>query len=363
MKLFNFDHGLTSATTFTVGPFTITITDEHIANLGKLPQREKQHYGSDAFHQPLVTQTPQSPGEFLETACAHLNGAPQPSRLFPKSAADNCVWDLILLLSFITGRRVYEESNLEWDPHRNYVDRMIPPHDVPVLTNYFWSKLTELATQKLSDALNCIVNAPLAPEAIGWGMYASAAQDATVTSWTSRNRQSKYPDAEKLLALQADIAEFLAKHEMSQETIADFTVRINGSLGQPSALLKLQWFLKAMGVYPDNPTPEQVTRLKALNTVRNAVVHSGAVRVDKVPVDAMDRIAIAVILVMQDIVEFYLMRHAFDIKDGLTVPMHLRLRGFFFDGKLGGQRVFEEDYASYIARAEQTWMTDFRLEM
>jgi hypothetical protein len=87
------------------------------------------------------------------------------------------------------------------------------------------------------------------------------------------------------------------------------------------------------------------------------------VRVNKVPVDAMDRIAIAVILVMQDIVEFYLMRHAFDIKDGLTVPMHIRIRDFFFNGRLGGQRVFEEDYAAYIARAEQAWMTDFRLGM
>lgn len=363
MKLFNFDHGLKSPTTFTVGPFTITVTEEHIENLSKLPRREEQLYSSDAFHQPIVTQTPRSPGEFLETACALLNGAPQPSRLFPKSDADDCIWDLILLLSFITGRRVYEDSDLEWDPHRNYGDRMMPPHDIPILANYFWSKLPELATQKLSDALNCIVNAALAPEAIGRGMYSSAALDATVTSWTSRNKQSIYPDAEKLLALRAEVAELLAKHEMGQETIADFTARINSSLGRPSALLKLQWFLQAIGVYPDNPTAEQVTRLKALNTVRNAVVHSGAVRVDKVPTDAMDRIAIAVILVMQDIVEFYLMRHAFGITDGLTEPMRSRVRSFFFDGKLGGQRVFEEDYATYIARAEQAWMNNFRIEM
>jgi hypothetical protein len=218
-----------------------------------------------------------------------------------------------------------------------------------------------LAEWKLADALSCLVHIPLAPEAIGCGLYASAALDATVSSWSSRNNKTKYIDGEKLKSLKAAISEVVGAH-LGSETVADFSERF-GSLGSPSALLKLKWFLQAIDVYPEEPTQEQEDRFKNLNIVRNAVVHSGTVRLNKsISSDALSRVAVAVILVMQEITAFYMCRYAFDMRDSLTEPMRMVIRDFFINGRFRGQRVFDEDYEEFLARAEVAWVEESRIE-
>ncbi|UQO32619.1 hypothetical protein [Burkholderia cepacia] len=373
MKLFNFDHGLSNPSVLEIGPYRINVSDAHCQNLAFLPRRSSKTFTLDDSFSRVVVDTSRSRGEFAETATVTCHAAAA-SLLFPDTPGTTQDYDLVLLLSFLTGRRVYVEGDLDWDPRRDYAGRVIAPEDLKRLPNDVWERLASMSQRGLSDSLNCIVNAALAPDLIGRGAYANAAFDTVCTVWAKEENKTKYDDrpilerASKRIVDQIDNALLNkakslilnvfpvegVKNEIAQDIWARFRVA-----AAPSATLKMTWFLQAFGLFPSTPTPDQEMRLKRLNTVRNGIAHGGAIRTDKsLGPEVSLRVAGAVVLITQQIVEFYLAREVLGI---LSYDLEMHRKGiadFFESGLFRGQLVFSESYGEYLDRLEQQWVTN-----
>ncbi|MDH3327541.1 MAG: hypothetical protein OEM38_12615 [Gammaproteobacteria bacterium] len=109
-KIFNFDHGLTAPTELKVGPFTVKIFDYHCSNLKKLHRKSSLNktFDNNSIERVIVRNDKVS-GGFVETAIVHwdkydISG----SILFPETPNGSKFYDLLVMLSFLTGRRVYQ---------------------------------------------------------------------------------------------------------------------------------------------------------------------------------------------------------------------------------------------------------------
>ena len=365
MQLFNFDHTLTHPREFNVGPFAVSVKADHCSNLKLLPRRASQTYDHDATHSRRVRHIPANRGEFLPTATISWStgdSAP-PSVLFPDVPGPDSTYDLVLLLSFLTGRRVYVDDELEWDPRRSYGERILSGEDLIYFAQRAWDNLPRVAALGLSDALSCLVQAPQSPDLIGWGAYVNAALESVVTAWSSANGRTRFHDAALIKDSRAMIKTTLLERGVSKESVEDIIARFN-QIGSPSAITKIKWFLEGCGLFPSIPTDYQVSRLRRLNVVRNAIAHSGTVRIEEqLGAETSLSVAATVILLTQEIAELYIARDLLGVDTYSTRTSIETIKAFFEDGEFRGQKVFHEKYEDYLSRLEKSWVEDGVFEM
>jgi hypothetical protein len=285
-----------------------------------------------------------------------------PSVLFPDLLGPDAGYDLVLLLSFLTGRRVYLETELEWDPRRSYGEPVVGGIDVVIHANLAWNNLKAIANRGLSDALSCLVNAAQSPDLIGWGAYVSAAFDTVVTSWAKDKGKTKFQDVGLLNQARKIIEKSLLDEGVSPETTSDIIARFN-QIKSPSALKKIHWFVQDCGLFPKDPTDEQLSRLRRLNTVRNDIAHSGTVRVEPALGPATSYgVAASIVFLTQEIAELHLTRDVLGIDTFGTKMSIVTIQKFFDEGSFRGQRVFVEEYEDYLSRLQEEWIERGRYE-
>jgi len=180
----------------------------------------------------------------------------------------------------------------------------------------------------------------------------SAALDGLNTHWYSAsgsNRYTKDVKTEFKVAAQA-FKEYLEKAGVSQDLIDDIMPRLS-NVANESALAKLAAFLKAGGMYPENPDEGAPKRLKWLNVLRNSVAHSGSIRLDiaESP-EASFRVAGAVALLLLDICRVYIAKYLLKIEDRGVDEAQQAVMTFFLNGTYHGQDILAEDYETYRQR-------------
>ncbi|HCN70715.1 MAG TPA: hypothetical protein DIS96_02965 [Pusillimonas sp.] len=360
MQLFNFDHGFSAAQTFEIGPFVISVTDEHCANLKLLPKKESIYFGHDMEGKRNVKHVPKTRGEFSPTADITWPKYEQvpPSILFPGDEGPDAVYDLVMLLSFLTGRQIYLEKDLAWDPRRSYGEHILHGHDLKLFGDRAWESLKTLASRGLSNALSCLVHAPQAPDLIGRGAYVSAAFDSIVTSWATIHKQTKFSDAKLINQAREVIEKTLGDLGVSPETVKDIVNRFN-YIKSPSALKKIHWFVEDCKLFPSNPTNDQLGRLRRLNTVRNVITHNGTVPVDEqLGAKLSANVAGAVIMLTQIIAEVYFVRELLGVQPFCLQSSISTIEDFFNKGVFRGQLVFEEEFDDFLSRLDKAWVED-----
>jgi len=367
LKLFNFDHGFVRPSAVAVGPYTIEVSALHCENLSRLPQRAKHTYTWDTNGRPIVIPHAAQQGEFVETAVAVCSEEARPSVLFPGFSPSE--HDLIVLLSFITGRRVYLEDDLSGDPRRTYGERLLSHSSIQRVLPNIWNQFSALHALGLSDALGCIINAPLAPDLIGRGAYANAAFDAICTSWSKSEKRTKYDSQpilerakKKAMAILDEtilvksrnlLARRFSIENISQNIVADVTARIQL---HPSALQKATWFLQKHELFPDNPSIEEVGRLKWLNHVRNAIMHSGSVYQGKgMDIQTSSRVSGAAVMLTHLIATYYIAHVALGLDGPEIVTMKSEVNEYFLHGTFRNQKVFVESYEQFMEKMEREW--------
>ncbi len=265
--LYNFDHRLPGQGTFVIGPYSISVDAAQSENLVHLPKRAQISLGFDQNLRRVVTRTEPTAGEILPTATVRRPAPPARSELFPDRKAISADYDLILLLSFVTGRRVYLERDLCSDPRRSYSDRIVSHVFFQHVPMQFWEDRTRLSEHTLSDALYCVVNAALAPELIGRGAYVNAALDALITSWAKRTGQTKFPnrssldttikklvewmDARLLVSVRNKLARHFKLEGVSPNISDDIRARLRQISAGPSAIMKMTAYLQANQLFPE----------------------------------------------------------------------------------------------------------------
>jgi len=368
-ELFNFDHGQTSAKEIKIGPYAIAVSDEHCANLPLLARHSTTSFIADLDQGRQVKRDEKVAGEFVVTAKVLAEGDPEPSQFFPAEAGATSDYDLVLLLSFLTGRHVYLEADLGEDPRRHYEGPVVGAGFFDPFPQEAWTGRGGVATAGLSDALYCLVNANATRELIGKGAYLNASFDKVVSVWAKKAGQTKYADRasldkglqavdEWLVGVRATVAEKFRSVGVTEGVIDDMVARLRASSNGPSAVMKMTSYLQESGLFPNEPTEEQLKRLKGFNAVRNAIAHSGAVRwSEDLGQDVVARVAASSLAVIAEVVELALARQL-GVFDHRLIKQRENVVKFFETGIFRGHAVFKEDLEAFVERISKEWTED-----
>jgi hypothetical protein len=368
-ELFNFDHGQTSAKEIKIGPYAIAVSDEHCANLALLARHGRTHFFADPDQGRQIERDEKVVGEFAVTAKVLVKGESEPSQFFPSETGATSDYDLVLLLSFLTGRHVYFEADLVEDPRRHYEGPVVGTGFFDPFPQEAWTGRGRVATAGLADALYCLVNANATRELIGKGAYLNASFDTVVSVWAKKAGRTKYPDRpsldnglqaveEWLVGVRAKVAEKFRSAGVTEDVIDDMVARIRASSNGPSAVMKMTSYLQESGLFPNEPTEEQLKRLKGFNAVRNAIAHSGAVRWNKeLGQDVIARVAASALAVIAEVVELALARQL-GVFDHRLIKQSENVVKFFETGVFRGHAVFEEDIDAFLERISKEWIED-----
>lgn len=356
-SIYNFDHGISTEGEFNIGPYRIYVSNGRILEEA-IPQLSRVNRGGGRFtskgFQEVITELPATPGKWMPTAVVeeHPN-LDEPSLLLPGNPWNDGAYDLSLILSLLTGKHVAVGNEAE---------AMMPmiAGQALVSVNFFeqpkvdWTQLAELPKFGGGDAIYAICLAMTTTNMqIKIGM-ASGALDTLVTRWRKNSQLVVYSEDVKNQFKAASKA-FEAKlidEEMDPDIIKDIMARLPNMMTE-SALKKLQAFLAAFDMFPVEASEDALKRLRWLNTVRNSVAHSAAVRLDlgENP-EASFRVAASVALIMQTICQVYIARYLLNINDIGINDAQRTVRRFFESGRYNGQEILTEDYEEFQRRIE-----------
>jgi len=364
--VFNFDHRLTTPRKVDFGPFTIHVRKEHCENLEKLGRAETKSYELDGDLNPTIQVRPAVESNFVVTAqVQEISELNEPSALFPNVPTANGEFDLAVLLSFLSGRRVYIGDQYKQLGTRG-TDRLVSPTYFYFQSNV-WQFRNEVASADAAASLYNICMSLDLGDLIPSAAVANAALDAVSTWWASKTGNTKYGNGTKTKVVES-IASFrksLEERNESADVIDDICARIPG-LCALSALEKLKRFLTQHGMFPAVPTKEQFDRLKTLNAIRNAVAHSGSIKPRQG--ESFDRtieVAAASTRIVIHIVRVYIAKYLLQVVGddyGVDREQEAVLR-FFVAGVFNGQLIFDESYDEFMQRIDSTWMSDRKLEL
>jgi hypothetical protein len=376
-ELYNFAPGFSTPASIQIGSYNIQITDAHCSNLDRLPRNSFTRLAHDDELARTVIKGDYFPGEFVPTATVIRPSQVGPSGFVPGRPEVTSDYDLVLLLTFLTGRPVYLEADLEADPRRTYSGPIVGPSFFAEFPQVVWNDRSTLTKAGLSDALYCLTNATATRELIGKGSYLNAAFDTLVTTWAKQTNNTTYPDRsaiDRAIRKLVDWGDSFLLNRVrravltrfplagvSSDVVDDIVARVRKASEGPSAIMKMTMYLQTKGLFPQAPTLAQSKRLKGLNTVRNAIAHSGTVRLDKqLGLAASERVAVASLIVTSEIIELGVAEHLGVHAYGLNKQMQNVLR-FFETGEFRGQNVFTEDLDDYLERIASEWVVEGKM--
>lgn len=353
-EIFNFEHHLTSEGRFFIGPYEITVSKELI---GGDFARSKRLIFSSTFDssgfKEFVKEEPSSSGTWSVTAVvAEHEKLDQASVLLPDTPWVNGAYDLSVILSLLSGRHTLVGNGVE-----PYLP--VSPGQAITSKNFFrtypvvdWTLLPVLREAGAGEAMEAVLLA-MTNSNIGVKIaMGSAALDGLNTRWYSVSGSNPYTREvkAKIKAAGLEFKTNLEKASVNQDLIDDIMPRLS-NVANESALAKLAAFLKAGGMYPENPDEEVLKRLKWLNVLRNSVTHSGSIRLDiaESP-EASLRVAGAVALLLQGICRIYIVKYLLKIEDQGVDEAQQAVMAFFLFGTYHGQNILTEDNETYQQR-------------
>jgi hypothetical protein len=374
-ELYNFDHRMPWPGKIALGPFMIDVTQEHIDNLKKLSRHGSQTF-TGAESRVVVNNAPIH-GDFVVTATVTLDEKAQDqSFLFPDELGSSAYFDLAILLSFLTGRRVYL-------PHERG-DCGFNKYGEPIVSSRFflepitiWDKLPDVSRAGASAALCNVAMSYCACDLVGEAAYANGAFEAVVSQWAEANNKTTFPERgalrkclkKAMLATERSLERrlltiffrLLKEERVSADVIESVRARVSRNFG-PSLLDKQRDFLRHLEMYPSPESPDALKRLKWLIDLRNTIAHMGDIPHDpNYPWSKRAAIAASITALSVIVVRYYLGVALLKINSLELDRDLLHVKKFFSDGTFRGHRVFDESYEDFIARREQIWRDEGNL--
>jgi len=357
VSLYNFDHGFDSARLFRFGPYEFDVTQAHVEAAARLPRHGLVHQTWDENGHPVVEDQPVKHGEAGETAVVRLVDPLPPTQPLLGGPPDPGGFGVLcILLSFLTGRRVLRAEDRTTFDGMHYGERVVGE-------NYFWTvgtwwpDLVAVEREGLGPALWATVDGLAVRDLIGQTCYASAALDLVVTRWARSQPASIDPALKSKINAAAAAAQAGIRAELGDSALTeDILPRVRG-IFEPSAVARLAAYLGSKKMVSVPPTANEMKRVRLLNAVRNRVVHAADVPSDLNP-DVTRRAEIAAVVraVATNICCLRLCE-AMGVCDWLVERSREEIQSFFAQGQYNGFRVFDEDYASFIDRVREDWVT------
>lgn len=358
-EIYNFDHNLPDGFSCQIGPFKITALPDTL-NGENIPRNERTIYrktlDDEGGFKTSIQIEPARIGKWMPTALVEEHpDLDAPSLLFPDSA--DGAYDLSLILTFLTGLHVSVGNNVA-----PYLP--IQPGQ-PIVSGYYfigahvdWSLLPALRDAGGAESMMALSVAMTNSNALIKLAMGSSALDGIITKWHKKSGNTKYtPEVKKRIteakkAFERKLIESGEDTELVKDTMARLS-----NLTSESALSKLRQFLTNFGMFPKDADPSALQRLKWLNTLRNAVAHTGAVPMDLAEnAETSTRISTALSILLQFICQVYIAKYLLKINDTSRLhPIQNFILTFFTTGRFNGQDLLTENFEAFTARMTAHW--------
>ena len=257
-----------------IGCLTVRLADDYDGKVSNLSQPRRQII-SEAGLQIL----PARKGTWQATATMSWDGSGEKSILLDETnetADDGGQWDLCHLLTFLTGRHVATAEYRErFSPH-GYGDYAVAQIDTLRATALAWQNRNCLVAKKLHLALllyNEAMNTSLLQSLAA--LYCTALniildKHHTIYQKVNKRTRKKLKDA---------ISDILANTtELQPDQRERYKSLLHSQIDRgPSLLDKLFSLLQSLEIIDTPPTPDQKTRVRYVNKVRNVLTHTGRI--------------------------------------------------------------------------------------
>lgn len=355
-SLYNFDHGFSAAGTIRLNSFEIKVSQSDVLAVAKLARRATTKFTWNPQGNRVISKTPARIGRILKTATIRRIYSDADGIAMPDAhTVSNEISDLCLLLSFLTGRRVFQKSELSGFEGR-YYGELVVGRNYFVTVGANWPDMSSLHREGMFPVLWALVNSHSTNDMIGKICYVSASLDAISTKWFKSEGPPYSEDERAAINETRKNIEAVIRNDLKHAFIAnDALPRISG-IFSPSALIKLRTFLIAQGLLSKEPDKGEMDRLKLLNSIRNRVVHSADIP-SEIHKDFHRRgeIAASVLAITYDVCAIYISRIA-GISDFQIDQSQKDILNFFKSGVFRGHKVFDEDYETFAAKLEGNWL-------
>lgn len=370
-KLYNFDHPYTAPRKFTIGPFCIEVNETHCENLKKLRRHARYTRTHDDKFRPVVVWKDKERGETVETAIASIKKTDIcDSLLYPEVVEYKSIDDLCLLLTFLSGRRVYLEREIDDEHSRHYMDAVVSPlfYQRP---GDVWESLGKIKELGLITQFYNIATVSSMNDLLAIAAYSNAILDSLSTKWCKKNKLSSFGQGKLIDELRDEVVNFanqtvddsvfkfidnIEKQNVKTRIVDDIVARINYIKG-PSAIYRMKEFLIGNDLYPSEEDDNLKIRLRWINKIRNDFVHDGSIPDDaNYPWEAMAEITVNITFLILSISQYYFASEVLGIKhDPIVQQEKDEIKKYFVNGAFREKKVFDETYAEYLVRMEAEW--------
>jgi|GEM_PF-5350065 len=357
-KVYNLDHGFNKEKAFRVGDYEITISKEQAENISSLEKNGSRSFITDGNLERHIENTNFTSGGVFETATIKLKEEKKlPSVIYSELPDRSTIDDFVLFLSFVTGRRVFLEKDLEPYLSTKYGNSAVNKnffHFPSASINDGFELLVKL---KLTTPFYNLVHLKTINDLPAMCFYVNTIVNTLYERWCKENDKSKFPPNSICVdSLKQHLRSKLEDDNTPNEVISDVVARFNIH-NQPSAMYKLEQFLIGIGLMESNPSEEVISRLRWINKVRNYMAHSGDVPSDK-NIGFIQRAEITtnITFILIAISEYYFSKVIFKI-DNYSVEQNAKeIRKYFESGIFNGHKVFDETYSEFIERQDAEWI-------
>lgn len=373
-KIYNLDHGFKKETKINIGEYEIFVSDFQAKNLNSLETNAKRSFEMDETFNRIVKEYEYQPGGIFETATIKIDEKQiTRSLIYTELPERNSVDDFILFLSFITGRRVYLDRDLNRFISTFYTDGAVNKHFFHFPAVDLSHGFQSLSKLQITTQFYNLVHVKTLRDLSAMCFYSNTIINGLYENWCKANNTSKYPkpkvridNIKNFLKLKIEsslvskfkvwVHSYLSEDSYDKHVKSDIVERINLYNG-PSALYKFQKFLTGIGILPENPDKDMIDRLKWINRLRNTMVHMGELPSDKhLDLKMRAEISSNITFLLIDIAEFYFANEVFKIDNFLIEQNKNDIINFFKSGIFRGKKVFNETYEDFCNRQDYEWI-------
>lgn len=374
LNIYNLDHKFTCSQSLRVGPFTITVNEEQLNNVKKIPRPSSTTFTHDENLERIYYENPSIKGGWENTASlVYDEKTISKSVLLPTENKIDQVRDICNLLTFLTGRRVtVKEYTHQHNPHQT-LGHTIPANMLVLHLNNCWKNLVSIHQEKLSIPFINLTYSFESNEFLGMSSYITSTLNAIYDSWWKKHSENKLNKSIKRKikhTLRESISKSLSscikeklinilQDENIPGDIANDIDKMIKEIGRPSAMFIIEKFLVALDVFPRDNNLDAKKRLQFINRLRNLLVHSGSI--PKIPGETLQRnmeISLSTMCICLEILKLYFLEKTLKLTGFPIDSMRSELQKYFESGKFRGIDVFRESYADYMERLSRTWVDE-----
>lgn len=254
-----------------IGCLKVRLKDDYNARVSQLPQPPML-----TFNDTGQLLSPSREDTWQATATVSWKGAGEKSILLDKVADDGGLWDLCSLLTFLTGRNVATEEYRERVRPDGYGDYAVAQIETLRAAAHAWQNRECLVSKNLHFALllyNQAMNTDI--------LQLRAASYCTALNIILDQQDMAYERVSKPIRkkLKNEISDVLTKTKgLQPDQVERYRNLLSGQIDRgPSLLDKLFSLLQSLEIIDPSPTPDQKTRVRYVDRVRNILTHTGRI--------------------------------------------------------------------------------------